>query len=112
MVAYLRGRLKPDAPQGIQSAIRRELILSATELDLLREGTDMQYLLRLAFAAHPRADTGALLNELQSQIRLANELRHYYVGTKAGGRVGNTDMVKLFKILESQGIFEALREQS
>jgi len=89
--------------------MRRELMLSATAMDLQRESGDAVECLRQVVLPISQ-DRNAALQRSHEYIRLANNLRMYYVGKQENNSErlvrDNEHRLQLFELLERDGILE------
>jgi hypothetical protein len=86
-------------------------MLAATEMDLQREGSDMIQMLRIALLEQS-GDRVMDVGEIQRHIRLANNMRRYYIERSNDIIVKNAeDRIKLFEILEREGVLQEIMNQ-
>lgn len=119
LLAYRRGLLKPDYPNGLQSRIRERLMLDALDIELAMDHiNDYTKLIHTVLAPH--YDTGKLdnvKNIIETKLELVSNLREYdiksAVKTKSiANESSTTKLAEAFTELERRGIIKAFQEEA
>ena len=116
LLAYRRGLLKPDYPNGLQSRLREKLMLDILDMeltsDLLNKRSDV---LNVLYANHldPKRLTDAV-DLMQDQVTEACKLKEYDINYSSRKRNElNSDkynLAKAFTALKERGIIKSFQQ--
>lgn len=116
LLAYRRGLLMPDYPNGLQSILRERMILNMLDYELMSEHIrDNTYLLNTVYSPH--YDTSKLqgvhdriVSQLDKSYRLRTYDIHYLERAAREVSESNESMAKAFTTLKERGILKAFSQ--